>query len=157
MALRVDGSVERKCWPARGAQGQRGEVRGFVTFLTVTAKERTMKAILYHEYGSPDVLELKDIDKPLVKDNEVLVRVHAASVNRLDWHLMRGSPYISRLQAGLRRPKDRVLGADVTGKVEAVGRHVTKFQPGDAVFGSLFGHRFGALLNTSLSRMTSWS
>jgi NADPH:quinone reductase-like Zn-dependent oxidoreductase len=104
-----------------------------------------MKAIVYHEYGSPDVLELKDIDKPLVKDDEVLVRVHAASVNRLDWHLMRGSPYISRLQAGLRKPKDSVLGADVAGKVEAVGKHVTKFQPGDDVFGSLFGHGFGAL------------
>ena len=74
-----------------------------------------MKAIVYHEYGSPDVLELKDIDKPLVEENEVLVRVHAASVNRLDWHLMRGSPYISRLKAGLRKPKDRVLGADVAG------------------------------------------
>ena len=61
-----------------------------------------MKAIVYHEYGSPDVLKLRDIDKPLVKDNEVLVRVHAASVNRVDWHLMRGSPYIARLQAGLR-------------------------------------------------------
>ena len=103
-----------------------------------------MKAIVYHEYGSPDVLELKDIDKPLVKDNEVLVCVHAASVNRLDWHLMRGSPYIARLQAGLRKPKDRVLGADVAGQVEAVGKHVTKFQPGDEVFGSLFGHGFGA-------------
>jgi hypothetical protein len=67
-----------------------------------------MKAIVYHEYGSLDVLELEDIDKPLVKDDEVLVRVHAASVNRLDWHLMRGSPYISRLQAGLRKPKDPV-------------------------------------------------
>ena len=103
-----------------------------------------MKAIVYHEYGSPDVLELKDIDKPLVKDNEALVRVHAASVNRLDWHLVRGSPYISRLQAGLRKPKDSVLGADVAGQVEAVGKHVTKFQPGDDVFGSLFGHGFGA-------------
>jgi NADPH:quinone reductase-like Zn-dependent oxidoreductase len=103
-----------------------------------------MKAILYHEYGSPDVLELKDIDKPVVEDNEVLVRVHAASVNRLDWHLMRGSPYIARLQAGLRKPKDSVLGADVAGQVEAVGKHVTKFQPGDEVFGSLFGHGFGA-------------
>jgi NADPH:quinone reductase-like Zn-dependent oxidoreductase len=103
-----------------------------------------MKAIVYDEYGSPDVLELKEIDKPLVKDDEVLVRVHAASVNRLDWHLMRGSPYISRLQAGLRKPKDRVLGADVAGKVEAVGKHVTKFQAGDDVFGSLFGHGFGA-------------
>jgi NADPH:quinone reductase-like Zn-dependent oxidoreductase len=87
-----------------------------------------MKAIVYHEYGSPDVLELEDIDKPPVEDNEVLVRVHASSVNRLDWHLMRGSPYIARLQAGLRKPKDRVLGADVAGQVEAVGRHVTKFQ-----------------------------
>jgi len=103
-----------------------------------------MKAIVYHEYGSPDVLELKDIDKPVVKDDEVLVRVHAASVNRLDWHLMRGSPYISRLQAGLRKPKDSVLGADVAGQVEAVGKHVTKFQPGDEVFGSLFGQGFGA-------------
>jgi NADPH:quinone reductase-like Zn-dependent oxidoreductase len=110
----------------------------------VTARERTMKAILYHEYGSPDVLELKDIDKPLVKDNEVLVRVHAASVNRLDWHLMRGSPYIARLRAGLRKPKDSVLGADVAGQVEAVGKHVTRFRPGDGVFGSLFGHGFGA-------------
>jgi NADPH:quinone reductase-like Zn-dependent oxidoreductase len=103
-----------------------------------------MKAIVYDEYGSPDVLELKDIDKPPVNDDEVLVRVHAASVNRLDWHLMRGSPYIARLQAGLRKPKDRVLGADVAGQVEAVGKHVTKFQPGDEVFGSLFGHGFGA-------------
>jgi NADPH:quinone reductase-like Zn-dependent oxidoreductase len=108
-------------------------------------KQRTMKAIVYHEYGSPDVLQLKDIDKPLVKDDEVLVRVHAASVNRLDWHLMRGSPYISRLQAGLRKPTDSVLGADVAGEVEAVGKHVTRFQPGDEVFGSLFGHGFGAL------------
>jgi NADPH:quinone reductase-like Zn-dependent oxidoreductase len=103
-----------------------------------------MKAIVYHEYGSPDVLELKDIDKPQVKDNGVLVRVHAASVNRLDGHLMRGSPYISRLQAGLRRPKDRVLGADVAGQVEAVGKDVTTFELGDKVFGSLFGHGLGA-------------
>jgi NADPH:quinone reductase-like Zn-dependent oxidoreductase len=107
-------------------------------------QENAMKAIVYHEYGSPDVLELRDIDKPVIKDNEVLVGVHAASVNRLDWHLMRGSPYIARLQAGLRRPKDNVLGADVAGQVEAVGEHVTKFQPGDEVFGSLFGHGFGA-------------
>jgi NADPH:quinone reductase-like Zn-dependent oxidoreductase len=110
----------------------------------VTANERTMKAIVYHEYGSPNVLGLEDIDKPLIKDNEALVRVHAASVNRLDWHLVRGSPYISRLQAGLRKPKDSVLGADVAGQVETVGKHITKFQPGDEVFGSLFGHGFGA-------------
>jgi NADPH:quinone reductase-like Zn-dependent oxidoreductase len=103
-----------------------------------------MKAIVYHEYGSPDVLDLEDIDKPPVKEDEVLIRVHAASVNRLDWHLMRGSPYISRLQAGLRKPKDSVLGADVAGQVEAVGKAVTKFQQGDDVFGSLFGQGFGA-------------
>jgi NADPH:quinone reductase-like Zn-dependent oxidoreductase len=115
-----------------------------------------MKAIVYHEYGSPDVLELKDIDKPLVKANEVLVRVHAASLNRLDWHLMRGSPYISRLQAGLRKPKDSVLGADVAGPVEAVGKHVTKFQPGDEVFGSLFGHGFGAFAEY-ISASASWN
>jgi NADPH:quinone reductase-like Zn-dependent oxidoreductase len=107
-------------------------------------KERTMKAIVYHEYGSPAVLKLEDIDKPQVEDNEVLVRVHAASVNRLDWHLMRGTPYIARLQAGLRKPKDSVLGADVAGQVDAVGKHVTTFEPGDKVFGSLFGHGFGA-------------
>ena len=103
-----------------------------------------MRAIVYREYGSPDVLELKDIDQPVPEDNEVLVRVHAASVNRLDSHLMRGSPYVARLQAGLRKPKDTVLGADVAGQVEAVGKHVTKFRPGDEVFGSLFGHGFGA-------------
>ena len=116
-----------------------------------------MKAIVYHEYGSPDVLELKDIDKPLVKDDEVLVGVHAASVNRLDWHLMRGSPYIARLKAGLRRPKDRVLGADVAGRVEAVGKHVTKFQPGDGCSGPYSGTGLALLLNTYPSRMTSWS
>src|SRR5947199_515939 len=103
-----------------------------------------MNAIVYHEYGSPDVLELKDIDKPLVEENEVLVRVHAASVNRLDWHLMRGSPYIARLQAGLRKPKDSVLGADVAGQVEAVGKRATKFQPGEEALGRLLGQGFGA-------------
>jgi hypothetical protein len=113
-----------------------------------------MKAIFYHEYGSSDVLELKDIDRPVIKDNEVLVGVHAASVNRLDWHLMRGSPYIARLQAGLRKPKDTVLGADVAGQVEAVGKHVTKFQPGDEVFRSLFGHGL-ALLRATISS-SSW-
>ena len=116
----------------------------------------TMKAIVYHEYGSPDVLKLEDIDKPRVKDNEVLGRVHVASVNRLDGHLMRGSPYIARLQAGLRKPKVHVLGADVAGQVEAVGKDVTRFRPGDEVFGSLFGHGFGAV-NMSRPLMTSWS
>ena len=105
-----------------------------------------MKAIVNHEYGSPDdVLELTEIDKPVVKDDEVLVRVHAASVNPADWHLMRGKPYIARLQLGLRKPKDTVLGCDVAGQVEAVGKNVTIFQPGDEVFGSPFAHGCGAL------------
>src|SRR5256885_14514855 len=94
--------------------------------------------------GTGEAQELRDIEKPLVKDDGGLVRVHAASVNRLDWHLMRGSPYISRLKAGLRKPKDRVLGADVAGLVEAVGKRVPKLQLGDAVFGPLFGRGFGA-------------
>ena len=105
-----------------------------------------MKAIVYHQYGSPDdVLQFADMDKPAINDNEVLVRVRAASVNPADWHLVRGKPYIARLQLGLRKPKDTVLGCDVAGQVEAVGKNVTTFQPGDEVFGSPFGHGCGAL------------
>jgi NADPH:quinone reductase-like Zn-dependent oxidoreductase len=99
-----------------------------------------MKAIVQDRYDSPDVLELKDIDKPVVKDDDVLVRVHATSVNPADWHFMRGEPYIARLQFGLRRPKHTVPGCDVSGQVEAVGNDVTMFQPGDEVFGSPFAH-----------------
>ncbi|MGD8895966.1 MAG: NAD(P)-dependent alcohol dehydrogenase [Acidobacteriota bacterium] len=94
-----------------------------------------MKAIVRYEYGSTDVLELEDIDKPLVEDNDVLVRVHAAGANPLDWHDMRGLPYFLRMGTGLLRPKNRVLGVDIAGQVEAVGRSVTQFQPGDEVFG----------------------
>jgi len=93
-----------------------------------------MKAIVYHNYGSPDVLKCDEIHQPVVKDDEVLIRVRAASVNPADWHLMRGKPYIVHLFAGLRKPKIR-LGADVAGQVEAVGRKVTQFKPGDEVFG----------------------
>jgi len=84
-----------------------------------------MKAIVYHEYGSPDVLELREIDKPVVEDDEVLVRVRAASANPADWHFMRGQPYIMRPQSGLRRPRNSVLGRDISGQVEAVGKDVT--------------------------------
>ena len=95
-----------------------------------------MKAIAYEEYGSADVLELKDVRKPAVVDDSVLVRVRAASANPYDWHFMRGVPYIARLVAtGLRRPKHSVLGSDVAGEVEAVGNAVTRFRPGDEVFG----------------------
>lgn len=98
-----------------------------------------MKAIVQYRYGSPDVLELREIEKPVVDDDGVLVRVRAASVNALDWHLMRGVPSIVRMMEGLRRPKNPVRGADVAGLVEAVGRNVTQFQPGDEVFGMRSG------------------
>ena len=98
-----------------------------------------MKAIAQEEFGPPDILELMEVDKPAVKDDEVLVRVRAASPNPWDWHFMRGMPYISRPQAGWRKPKNRVLGSDMAGEVEAVGRAVTRFRPGDHVFGFV-GH-----------------
>jgi NADPH:quinone reductase-like Zn-dependent oxidoreductase len=94
-----------------------------------------MKAISYASYGSPEVLELKDIDQPSVKDDDVLVRVHAASVNPFDWHYLTGTPYVFRAQIGLRRPKLQILGVDFAGQVAAVGRNVTEFQPGAEVFG----------------------
>jgi NADPH:quinone reductase-like Zn-dependent oxidoreductase len=94
-----------------------------------------MKAIIQTRYGSPDVLQLTDVDKPVVKDDEVLVHVHAAAVNIGDWHLLRGVPYVVRLVAGLRRPRREIPGLDVAGQVEAVGAHVEQFRPGDEVFG----------------------
>ena len=101
--------------------------------------QTTMKAISHRTYGSPDVLELVDVPVPAVADGRVLVRVHAASVNALDWHLLRGKPYLARLTAGLRAPKSRIRGVDLAGVVEAVGPGVTSFQPGDEVFGSTLG------------------
>ena len=98
-----------------------------------------MKAAVYTRYGSPDVVQIKDVEKPVPKDNEVLIEVRAASVNPLDWHFMRGTPYFVRILAGLRKPKITRLGVDVAGQVEAVGRNVTQFKPGDAVFGSCRG------------------
>lgn len=95
-----------------------------------------MKAIVQYKYGSAEVLELKDIEKPEIGDDEVLVRVHAAGADRGVWHLMTGLPYLSRLFGyGLRAPKNPVLGMDLAGVVEAVGKNVTRFQPGDEVFG----------------------
>jgi NADPH:quinone reductase-like Zn-dependent oxidoreductase len=94
-----------------------------------------MKAIVQRRYGSPDVLQLWDVDEPAVGDDEVLVRVHAAAVNIGDWHLLRGVPYVIRLVAGLRRPRRQIPGLDIAGQVEAVGPSVTQFRPGDEVFG----------------------
>ena len=98
-----------------------------------------MKAIAQDRYGSADVLELKEIGMPMVGDDEVLLRVRAASVNALDWHFMRGSPVIARIAFGLRRPQPVVRGRDVAGRVEAVGKDVEEFKPGDEVFGCCDG------------------
>ena len=87
-----------------------------------------MKAIVYHEYGSPDVLKLEEVDAPVVKGDEVLVRVRASSANPADWHFMRGVPYVMRPQSGLRKPKNGFLGRDIAGDVEAVGKDVTGFR-----------------------------
>jgi NADPH:quinone reductase-like Zn-dependent oxidoreductase len=98
-----------------------------------------MKAIVYRCYGSADVLNFEDIEKPTPTEDEVLVKVHAASVNPLDWHYMRGSPYLMRLGSGLGAPKDTSMGVDFAGTVEAVGENVKRFKPGDEVFGGRSG------------------
>jgi NADPH:quinone reductase-like Zn-dependent oxidoreductase len=103
-----------------------------------------MQAMVFNTYGSPEaVLQLKTVEKPTPKDHEVLVRIHAASVNAADWRLMRGAPFLVRLEMGLKKPKYPILGGDIAGVVEAVGRHVSAFKPGDAVFGDLSGCGFG--------------
>lgn len=96
-----------------------------------------MKAILCPNYGSPGVLRYEEIERPTPGDDEILVKVRAASVNPLDWRFMRGRPYFIRAMNGLRKPKIARMGVDVAGEVEAVGRNVTQFQPGDEVFGSV--------------------
>ena len=98
-----------------------------------------MKAIVYCDYGSPEVLKLEDIEKPTPADDQLLIRVRAASVNPLDWHYMRGTPYFMRLGAGLRKPEETRLGVDFAGTVEAVGKNVTQFKAGDDVFGGRTG------------------
>src|SRR5215472_8852433 len=99
-----------------------------------------MKAAVYSQYGPPDVVQINDVEKPVPGDDEVLIKVRAASVNPADWHLMRGQPYVFRMMmGGLRRLKVTRLGIDVAGPVEAVGRNATQFKPGDQVFGSCRG------------------
>lgn len=103
-----------------------------------------MKAIVYTQYGSPDVLQFKDVEKPAPKASEVLVKIHTAATNALDWHFMRAEPFLARLDNGLTKPKNTKLGADFAGRVEAVGSGVTQFKPGDEVVGNNFGRGLGA-------------
>jgi NADPH:quinone reductase-like Zn-dependent oxidoreductase len=103
-----------------------------------------MKAMVYTHYGSLDVLQFKEVEKPAPKDDEVLVKVHAASVSSGNLHVLTGKPFLARLNLGLLKPKHQILGADVAGRVEAVGSNVKQFQPGDEVFGDLSGYGFGA-------------
>ena len=103
-----------------------------------------MKAIVRETYGPPDVLHVEDVPLPTLRDGDVLVKVNAASANAGDWHLLRGTPFPFRLVAGLRRPKFKIIGTDIAGRVEAVGRDVTQFRPGDDVFGELSRCGFGA-------------
>lgn len=102
-----------------------------------------MKAIVYTEYGSPDVLRLDEVEKPTPRDNEILVKVHATSANAADWHLLRGDPFLFRFYCGLFKPRFPIIGNDIAGRVEAVGKSVTQFKPGDDVFGDLSPHGFG--------------
>ena len=115
----------------------------------------TMKAVVYRCYGPPEVLSLEDVEKPVPGPEQVLVKVQAAGVNPLDWHHMRGSPYFMRMSSGLGTPSDQRMGVDFAGVIEAVGENVTRFQPGEAVFGGYSG-AFGEYLvmpaNRALAR-----
>jgi len=103
-----------------------------------------MKAMVFQKYGLPDVLEFKEVEKPTPKDNGVLIKVHAASVNSWDWELLRGTPFANRLMFGLLKPKKiKILGCDIAGRVEGVGKKVKQFQPGNEVFGDISGCGWG--------------
>lgn len=112
-----------------------------------------MKAVVYHEYGSPEVLELKEVETPTPKDNEVLIKVHVTSVNSWDWDLLRGKPFIVRLVGGgISKPKINILGCDIAGTVEAIGKKVTQFKVGDEVFGDLSGGNWGGFADYVCAR-----
>lgn len=104
-----------------------------------------MKAIVYEQYGSPDVLKYKEVPKPEPAENEVQVKLRATGLNAADWHMMRADPFLVRFEAGLTAPKRQILGADIAGEVEAIGPGVTQFRPGDAVYGEIAGCGWGGL------------
>src|SRR3989449_11594310 len=101
-----------------------------------------MKAIVYRKYGPPDVLRLKEVERPTPTDDEVLIKVQAVSVNLSDWEGLTGTPLYARI-GGLLKPKNKILGSDIAGRVEMVGRNVKQFQPGDEVFGLMWGYKGG--------------
>jgi NADPH:quinone reductase-like Zn-dependent oxidoreductase len=102
-----------------------------------------MKAFIYEKYGPPETLRMAEVDKPAPDADQVLVKVLAASVNAADWHLVRGKPLFSRATLGLLRPRHKILGVDIAGRVEAVGSGVTRFRPGDEVYANLLDHGYG--------------
>lgn len=110
-----------------------------------------MKAIVYKKYGTPDTLRLEDVPKPIPKDHEVLVKVHAASINSWDWDMVRGKPLVVRMW-GLFRPKYKIPGCDMAGVVEAVGKEVKEFKPGDEVYGDMCENGFGAFAEYKCSK-----
>jgi NADPH:quinone reductase-like Zn-dependent oxidoreductase len=113
-----------------------------------------MKAIVYKKYGSPDVLHLEEVEKPTPKDDEILVKVHAVSVNRSDWEGLRGEQFVRF--GGLLRPGHQILGSDVAGRVEMAGREHSQFQPGDEVFGEMWGY-YGGFAEYVCTRGTAWA
>lgn len=112
-----------------------------------------MKAIVFAKYGPPDVLQLREMEKPIPADDEVLVKIHAASVNAADWRMMRADPFLVRLYAGLLKPtKFQILGADIAGRVEAVGKNVRQFKAGEEVFGDVLASGFGGFAEYKCAR-----
>ncbi len=116
-----------------------------------------MKAIRRDRYGPPDVLELRDIERPVARADEVLVRVRAASLNQADLDYLQGKPFLTRMGTGLRTPRNRGLGLDVAGQVEAIGTDVTAFQPGDDVFGDLTAFGYGAFAEYACAPEDAWA
>src|SRR5450432_296186 len=132
-----------------------GNDRRYLSTVTIDQKRMDiqMKAVVYTKYGPPDVLHLEEIEKPTPNDDEVLVKIQAASVNAADWHLLTADIFLVRpMTGGLFKPKKSILGADMAGRVEAVGRNIKRFKPGDEVFGDIFGSSQGSFAEYACTR-----